>query len=138
MDLKTAFYKQKDELNQLKRDYAKLEKKLIKAIKENAADERVQELLKKNYRYVEIRLVNTTCGEVDTFRSTEDLLMAEYNESYEIELISMKEILVYEESEKINKIRKNRSSIWYGRHTCICAGTAGTGYRGRKLHCKRN
>lgn len=47
MDLKTAFYKQKDELNQLKRDYAKLEKKLIKAIKENAADERVQELLKK-------------------------------------------------------------------------------------------
>lgn len=65
----------------------------------------VQELLKKNYRYVEIRLVNTTCGEVDTFRSTEDLLMAEYNENYEIELISMKEILVYEESEKISKIR---------------------------------
>lgn len=25
----------------------------------------VQELLKKNYRYAEIRLVNTTCGEVD-------------------------------------------------------------------------
>lgn len=65
----------------------------------------VQELLKKNYRYVEIRLVNTTCGEVDAFRSTEDLLMAEYNENYEIELISMKEILVYEESEKISKIR---------------------------------
>ena len=47
MDLKEAFYKQKEELNQLKRDYAKLEKKHIKAIKENAADERVQELLKK-------------------------------------------------------------------------------------------
>lgn len=47
MDLKEAFYKQKEELNQLKRDYAKLEKKLIKAIKGNAADERVQELLKK-------------------------------------------------------------------------------------------
>ena len=45
MDLKEAFYKQKEELNQLKRDYAKLEKKHIKAIKENAADERVQELL---------------------------------------------------------------------------------------------
>lgn len=27
----------------------------------------VQELLKKNYRYAEIRLVNTTCGEVDIF-----------------------------------------------------------------------
>lgn len=65
----------------------------------------VQELLKKSYRYVEIRLVNITLGEVDTFRSTEDLLMAEYNESYEIELISMKETLVYEESEKISKNR---------------------------------
>ena len=40
----------------------------------------VQELLKKNYRYVNIRLVNTTCGEVDSFRSTEDFLMAIYNE----------------------------------------------------------
>ena len=29
----------------------------------------VQELLKKNYRYVNIRLVNTTCGEVDSMRS---------------------------------------------------------------------
>lgn len=27
----------------------------------------VQELLKKNHRYVNIRLVNTTCGEVDSF-----------------------------------------------------------------------
>ena len=29
----------------------------------------VQELLKKNYRYVNIRLVNTTCGDVDSYRS---------------------------------------------------------------------
>ena len=27
----------------------------------------VQELLKKNYRYVNIRLVNTTCGDVDSY-----------------------------------------------------------------------
>lgn len=65
----------------------------------------VQELLKKNYRYVNIKLVNTTCGDVDSFRSTEDFLMAEYNECYEIELLSVKEILYYEEAEKCSKIR---------------------------------
>lgn len=61
--------------------------------------------LRKNYRYVNVRLVNTTCGEVDSFRSTEDFLMAEYNECYEVELISVKEVLYYEESEKCSKIR---------------------------------
>lgn len=65
----------------------------------------VQKLLKKNYRYVTIKLVNTTCGDVDSFRSTEDFLMAEYNECYEIELLSVKEILYYEETEKCSKIR---------------------------------
>lgn len=65
----------------------------------------VQELLKKNYRYVNIRLVDTTSGEVDSFRSTEDFLMADYNECYEIELVSVKEVLYYEESEKCSKIR---------------------------------
>lgn len=65
----------------------------------------VQELLKKNYRYVNIRLVNTTCGEVGRFRSTEDFLMASYNECYEIELVSVKEVLYYEESERCSKIR---------------------------------
>lgn len=65
----------------------------------------VQELLKKNYRYVNIRLVNTTCGEVDSFRPTEDFLMASYNECYEIELVSVKEVLYYEESERCSKIR---------------------------------
>lgn len=65
----------------------------------------VQELLKKNYRYVNIRLVNTTCGDVDSYRLTEDFLMAGYNEGYEIELIQVKEVLYYEESEKCSKIR---------------------------------
>lgn len=65
----------------------------------------VQELLKKNYRYVNIRLVNTTCGDVDSYRSTEDFLMAGSNEGYEIELIQVKEVLYYEESEKCSKIR---------------------------------
>lgn len=65
----------------------------------------VQELLKKNYRYVNVRLVNTACGEVESFRSTEDFLMASYNECYEIELVSVKEVLYYEESERCSKIR---------------------------------
>lgn len=65
----------------------------------------VQALLKKNYRYVDIRLVNTTCGDVDCFKSTEDFLMSEYNECYEIELLSVKEILHYEDTEEASKIR---------------------------------
>lgn len=65
----------------------------------------IQELLKKNYRYVNIRLVNITCGEVDLFRSTEDFLMAKYNECYEVELLSVKEIQWYEEAEKASRVR---------------------------------
>lgn len=65
----------------------------------------VQQLLKKNYRYVNIRLVDTTCGDVNCFKSTEDFLMAHFNEAYEIELIQVKEVLYYEESEKCSKIR---------------------------------
>jgi hypothetical protein len=65
----------------------------------------IQELLKKNYRYANIRLVNITCGEVDCYNSTEDFLMAEYNESYEIELLSIKNIQYYEEAENASKVR---------------------------------
>ena len=65
----------------------------------------VQELLKKNYRYANIRLVNITDGTVDSFRSTEDFIMAEYNEGYEINLISIKEILAYNEEEKCSETR---------------------------------
>lgn len=80
----------------------------IKARKMSMAELRigtVQELLKRNYRYVNIRLVNITCGEVDCYSSTEDFLMAEYNESYEIELLSIKNIEYYEETENTSKIR---------------------------------
>lgn len=65
----------------------------------------IQGLLKRNYRYVNIRLVNITCGEVDCYNSTEDFLMAEYNESYEIELLSVKSIEYYEEAENASKTR---------------------------------
>lgn len=65
----------------------------------------IQELLRKNYRYVNIRLVNVTLGEVDSFRSTEDFLMAEFNESYEIELTCVKEVNVYNEEKQSSEIR---------------------------------
>lgn len=61
----------------------------------------VQELLRKNYRFVNIRLVNTTLGEVDSFRSTEDFLMADFNEGYEVDLINVKEVDVYNDEKQI-------------------------------------
>lgn len=65
----------------------------------------VQELLRKNYRFVNIRLVNITSGDVDSFRSTEDFLMADFNEAYEIDLISVKEINAYNEKENCCETR---------------------------------
>ena len=65
----------------------------------------VQELLRKNHRFVNIRLVNITSGDVDSFRSTEDFLMADFNEAYEIDLISVKEINAYNEKENRCEIR---------------------------------
>lgn len=65
----------------------------------------IQALLRKNYREVTIKLVNMTCGDVDTYNSTEAFLMADYNEAWEIEFISMKEVLYYEESENASKPR---------------------------------
>lgn len=64
----------------------------------------VQELLRKNYRFVNIRLVNTTLGDVDSFSSTEDFLMADFNEGYEVDFINVKEVDVYnEEKQSIEK-----------------------------------
>jgi hypothetical protein len=65
----------------------------------------VQELLRKNYRYVNIRLVNITFGDVEEYRSTEDFLMGELNEGYEVDFVSAKEIQAYNEKEKCSEIR---------------------------------
>ena len=94
MDLNTAFYKQKDELNQLKRDYAKLEKKLIKAIKENAADERVQELLKK------IQGLNNKIAEVTG-------IMNRYKALYEQKqkVIEQQELIIFDLQEQIRNLQ---------------------------------
>lgn len=58
----------------------------------------VQELLKKNYRYANIRLVCLTDGTVDAYKSTEDFLMAEFNYAWEIELLSVMERMGYTNS----------------------------------------
>lgn len=65
----------------------------------------VQELLKKKYRYANIRLVCLTVGTVDVYKSTEDFLMTEFNYAWEIELLSVKEILTYNEEEKRSETR---------------------------------
>ena len=94
MDLKEAFYKQKEELNQLKRDYAKLEKKHIKAIKENAADERVQELLKK------IQGLNNKIAEVTG-------IMNRYKALYEQKqkVIEQQEAIIYDLQDQVRDLQ---------------------------------
>lgn len=94
MDLKAAFYKQKDELNQLKRDYARLEKRLIKAIKENAADERVQEHLKK------IQSLNKKIAEVTG-------IMNRYKALYEQKqkVIDQQESIIFDLQEQVRKLQ---------------------------------
>lgn len=61
----------------------------------------VQELLKKNYRYVNIRLVNTTCGDVDSYRSTEDFLRH----------VTMRGMRSTDSSKKKFCIMKNQKSV---------------------------
>ena len=65
----------------------------------------VRELLNKDYRYVNIRLINTTLGEINSFRSTEDFLITDFfnntNDEHKIDLISVKEADIYSEKRQI-------------------------------------
>lgn len=56
-----------------------------------------QELLKKNYRHVTIKLVCVTDGEVDIYESLEDFLVDECILSWKVGLLSVREILVMDE-----------------------------------------
>ena len=60
----------------------------------------LQMLFEKSYNFAHIRMVEITSGEVDTFKTTNDFLMADFNESWEINLLSVKEILIYNEEEQ--------------------------------------
>lgn len=77
--------------------------KVFKARKMTLAEMRIgilQMLFKKSYNFAHIRLVEITSGEVDTFKTTNDFLMADFNESWEINLLSVKELLIYSEEEQ--------------------------------------
>lgn len=77
--------------------------KVFKARKMTLAEMRIgilQMLFKKSYNFAHIRMVEITSGEVDTFKTTNDFLMADFNESWEINLLSVKEILIYNEEDQ--------------------------------------
>lgn len=63
----------------------------------------MQIIMNKNYRFVKIRVVNTTVGEVEEHNSLDDFVLAEYNESYEINFVSVKEIQIHNEESKANE-----------------------------------
>lgn len=80
-------------------------KKVFKARKMTIAEMRIgvlQMLHEKHYNYAHIRMVDITSGEVDTFKTTNDFLMADFNESWEINLLSIKEMNIYDEEEQGN------------------------------------
>ncbi len=77
--------------------------KVFKSRKMTLAEMRIgilQMLFEKSYNFAHIRMVEITSGEVDTFKTTNDFLMADFNESWEINLLSVKEILIYNEEEQ--------------------------------------
>lgn len=63
----------------------------------------MQIIINKNYRFVKVKVVNTTVGEVDEHNSLDDFILAEYNEAYEINLVSVKEIQIYNEESKASE-----------------------------------
>lgn len=56
---------------------------------------------KKNYNFVKIKLMNLTCGEVDVFDTPKDFILSEMNEGYEVALLQIKEVDVYNEELKV-------------------------------------
>lgn len=60
----------------------------------------LQMLHEKHYNYAHIRMVEITNGEVDIFKTTDDFLMEDFNESWKINLLSVKEVHIYDEDEQ--------------------------------------
>lgn len=80
-------------------------KKVFKARKMTLAEMRIgvlKMLHEKHYNYAHIRMVDITSGEVDAFKTTDDFLMADFNESWKINLLSVKEVQIYDENEQAN------------------------------------
>lgn len=58
-----------------------------------------------NKQAKDLEIVCLTDGTVDEFESTEEFLMRDFNYAWEIELLSVKEILAYNEDKKCSEIR---------------------------------
>ena len=61
-------------------------------------------LSEKRYNFAHIRLVDIYSGDVDVFKSTNDFLMADVNESWQIDLLSVKELSIYNEEDKMSHL----------------------------------
>lgn len=81
--------------------------RVFKARRMTLAEMRIgvlQMLFEKHYSFAHIRLVDIYSGEVDTFKSTNDFLMADFNESWQIDFLSIKEMNIYDEEEKVSHV----------------------------------
>lgn len=63
-----------------------------------------KELWKKNYNHVKIKAICLTDGSADEYNTTQDFLIAGDNDAWLVDLLSVKEVFVYEESEKCSKV----------------------------------
>ena len=49
----------------------------------------------KNYHFVKVKLVDITSGDVDVFETPKDFVLAKMNDGYEISLIRIREVDIY-------------------------------------------
>lgn len=60
-------------------------------------------LWKKNYNHVKMKVVCLTDGSVGEYNTMQDFLIAGDNDAWLVDLLSVKEVLIYEENEKCSK-----------------------------------
>lgn len=81
--------------------------KVLKARRMPLAEMRIgvlKMLSEKRYNFAHIRLVDIYSGDIDVFKSTNDFLMADVNESWQIDLLSVKELFIYNEEDKMSHL----------------------------------
>lgn len=81
--------------------------KVLKARRMTLAEMRIgvlKMLSEKGYNFAHIRLVDIYSGDVDVFKSTNDFLMADVNESWQIDLLSVKGLFIYNEEDKMSHL----------------------------------
>lgn len=81
--------------------------KVLKARRMTLAEMRIgvlKMLSEKRYNFAHIRLVDIYSGDIDVFKSINDFLMADVNESWQIDLLSVKELFIYNEEDKMSHL----------------------------------